>query len=64
MILRAAAHEELDDVLQVVVLGREAGLLVVVAQVEQGSLVRIGQELKTGREASQPRHQTTQDLSR
>ena len=56
--------EELDEVLQVVVLGREAGLLVVVAQVEQDSLVRIGLELKAGQEAIQPRHQTTQDPSR
>ena len=52
-----------EDVLQVVVEGLEAELLVVVAQVEQDSLVRIGQVLKIERDANQPHRQTTQDPS-
>ena len=60
----AAAHGELEDVLQVVVQGLEDELLVVVAQAEQGSLVRIGRVLKAERDANQPRRQTDQDPNR
>ena len=65
MIRCAAADDDFEDVLRVVVQDLGAGLLVVVAQIEQGTLARIERVLKIERvDAIQPRRHTNQDPSR